>query len=245
MPRSTLTRAKACGWVPGGAAFPYQGPSAGETVPSASSGCGSGPASSLEVRAKVEVQVGTWLRRRLSLKGRAEVFAVHIFPLILYRLSVLPLPKDHQAALIQSLFKLLWKGGSPLVRRQVCYQRPCDGGLGMPDLESHRLAETGLPGPIVDVGRGVEPQAWSCLPWPGVVSQGWRPSDKPPFVVECRGALRNLPRSSDLSWTRKELYRGLVVWSGSSGRRGRFAQSGIGHQVRASWATPSPRSPGG
>ena len=47
----------------------------------------------LEVRAKVEAQVGTWLRRRLSLKGRAEVCAVHIFPLILYRLSVLPLSK--------------------------------------------------------------------------------------------------------------------------------------------------------
>ena len=26
MPRLTLTRAKACGWVPGGAAFPCQGP---------------------------------------------------------------------------------------------------------------------------------------------------------------------------------------------------------------------------
>ena len=84
----------------------------------------------LEVRAKVEVQVDAWLRRRLSLKGRAEVCAVHIFPLILYRLSVLPLPKDHRAALIQSLFKLIGKGGSPLVRRQVYYQRPRDGVWG-------------------------------------------------------------------------------------------------------------------
>ena len=95
----------------------------------------------LEVRAKVEARVVAWLRRRLSLKGRAEVCAVYIFPLILYRLSVLPLPKVHRAALIRSLFKLLWKGRSPLVSRQVCYQRPRDGGLGMPDLESHRLAE--------------------------------------------------------------------------------------------------------
>ena len=66
---------------------------------------------------------------------------MHIFPLILYHLSVLPLSKDYRAALIQSLFKLFWKSGSPLVRRQVCYQRPCNGDLGMPDLESHRLAE--------------------------------------------------------------------------------------------------------
>ena len=44
----------------------------------------------LEVQAKVEAQVDGWLRRRLTLKGRAEVCAVYIFPLILYRLSVLP-----------------------------------------------------------------------------------------------------------------------------------------------------------
>ena len=94
-----------------------------------------------EVRAKVEAQVVAWLRRRLSLKGRVEVCAVYIFPLILYRLSVLPLSKDHRVALERSLFKLLWKGRSPLVRRQVCNQRPRDGGLGVPDLESHWIAE--------------------------------------------------------------------------------------------------------
>ena len=70
-----------------------------------------------------------------------KVWIVYIFPLILYRLSVLPLPKDHRVVRERSLFKLLWKGASPMVRRQVCYQRPRDGGLGMPGLESHRLAE--------------------------------------------------------------------------------------------------------
>ena len=34
----------------------------------------------LEVRAKVEARVVAWLRRRLSLKGRVEVCAVHVFP---------------------------------------------------------------------------------------------------------------------------------------------------------------------
>ena len=61
----------------------------------------------LEVRAKVEAQVVACLRRRLFLKGRTEVCAVYI-SLILYRLSVLPLPKDHRVALERSLFKLLW-----------------------------------------------------------------------------------------------------------------------------------------
>ena len=58
------------------------------------------------VQAKVNDQVGTWLPRRLPLKGRAEVCAVYIFPLILCRLSVLPLPRDRQLVLQKSLTRL-------------------------------------------------------------------------------------------------------------------------------------------
>ena len=191
----------------------------------------------LEVRAKVEARVVAWLRMRLSLKGRAEVCAVHIFPLTLYRLSVLPLPKDHRAALIQSLFKLLWKGRSPLVRRQVCYQRPRDGGLGMPDLESHRLAER-----LAYLGRSLTTDAvWSlkvrvAFPDLGLYPSAegrCRPRDEPPFVIECRRALRNLPRSSDLSWTRKELYRGLVVGSATDPLVERLGWSA--EEIRSQW----------
>ena len=52
----------------------------------------------LEIQAKVNAQVGIWLSRRLSLKGRAEACAVYVFPLILYRLAVIPLPKVHRLA---------------------------------------------------------------------------------------------------------------------------------------------------
>ena len=93
------------------------------------------------VRAKVEAHMGTWLRMCLSLKGRAEVRAVYIFPWVLYRLSVLLLPGSHWLALTQPLSKLLWSGRRPMVRRRVCYQHPRNGGLGMPNLESHWLAE--------------------------------------------------------------------------------------------------------
>ena len=86
-----------------------------------------------EVQAKVNAQVGIWLSRRLSLKGRAEVCVEYIFPLILYRLAVLPLPKVRRLALKQSLSRLLWGGARPMVRRQVCIQRTRNGGLGMPD----------------------------------------------------------------------------------------------------------------
>ena len=122
----------------------------------------------LEIRAKVEVQVVAWLRRRLSLKGRAEVCAGYTFPFILYRLSVLPLPKDHRVALERSIFKLLWKGRSPLVRRQVRYQRPRDGGLGKPHLESHRLAER-----LAYISQSLTTDAvWSLNVW---VACGWIP----------------------------------------------------------------------
>ena len=52
-------------------------------------------------------QVGIWLSRSLSLKGSVEACAVYVFPLILYRLAVLPLPKARRLALQWSLFRLL------------------------------------------------------------------------------------------------------------------------------------------
>ena len=85
--------------------------------------------------------MGLWLSRRLSLKGRAEACATHVFPLILYQLAVLPLPKVHRLSLQRSLSRLLWGDASLMVRRQVCIQCAHNGGLGMPDLESHCLVE--------------------------------------------------------------------------------------------------------
>ena len=80
--------------------------------------------------------MGSWLSKRLFLKGRAEACAVYVLPLFLYRL-----PKAHRLALQRSLSKLLWGGRRPMVRRQVCIQHTRNGDLGMPDLESHWLAE--------------------------------------------------------------------------------------------------------
>ena len=90
---------------------------------------------------RVSLQLANRLSRRLSLKGRVEVSAVYVFPLILYRFTVLPLPKAHRLALQRSLSRLLGGGARPMVRRQVCVQHTCNGILGMPDLESHWLAE--------------------------------------------------------------------------------------------------------
>ena len=163
--------------------------------------------------------------------------AVYIFPLILYHLSVLPLPRDHRMALQQSLSKLLWKGRSPLVRRQVCCQRLRDMGLRIPDLESHWLAER-----LAYLGRSLTKDAV----WDLKVRDGFfrlrsnpkakvrrRPRDDALFTRECRRAIRNLPRPSDLCRSRKELYRRLVAGSASDPLVERLGLSA--ERIRSSW----------
>ena len=59
----------------------------------------------LEVQAKVEAQVGALFWWWLFLKSRTEMCTMYIFPLIHYRLSVPPLPRDHLVALEQSISK--------------------------------------------------------------------------------------------------------------------------------------------
>ena len=165
---------------------------------------------------KVEAQVGTWLRRRLSLKGRADACAVYVFSVSLYRLSVLLLPKGSRVALKQSLSKLLWGGRSPMVRIQVSHQRLCNGGLGMPDLESYWLAER-----LAFLGRSLTRDT--------VLADGWIP-----FFAECRKALRNLSGSSDLSRSRKELYREFVVGTDSDQLEERLVWSR--DEIRSQWS---------
>ena len=106
-----------------------------------------------------------------------------------------------------------------MVRRQVCIQRTRNGGLGMPDLESHWLAER-----LACLGRALTGDAvWrlkASRTFPRLKSDPKaegrrRPLGETLFVRECRTALRNLLGSSDLSRPRKELYRELVVGSAS------------------------------
>ena len=140
---------------------------------------------------------------------------MYVFPLILYRLAVIPLPKRRRLALKQPLSRLLWRGGGSMVRRQVCIQRTRNEGLGMPDLESHWLAER-----LAYLGRSLTGDAvwrrkasrtFPCLQSDPKAEGRRKPLGKTLFVRECRKALRNLLGSSDLSWPRKELYRELVV----------------------------------
>ena len=98
-----------------------------------------------------------------------------------------------------------------MIRRQDCWQRPRNGCLSMPDLENHWFAER-----LAYLGRSLSKDTV----WKRKVNNTFPPlkSDpklrsEAPFVRECRKALRNLPGLSELSRSRKELYRELVMSS--------------------------------
>ena len=162
---------------------------------------------------------------------------MYVFPLILYRLAVLPLPKARLLALQQSLSRLLSGGARPMVRRQVCIQRTRNGGLGMPDPESPWLAER-----LAYLGRSLSGDAvWRQKASRTFIhlksdpkAEGRRkPLGKALFVCKCRTALRNILGSSDLSQPRKEMHWELVVGSASnplSERRGWTAE-----EIRSHW----------
>ena len=101
----------------------------------------------------------------------------------------------------------------------VCIQRTRNRGLGMPDLESHWLAERlAYLGRVLtgdSVWRRKASRTFPRLNSDPKAEGRRRPLGEALFVRECRKALRNLLGSSDLSWPRKELYRELVVGSAS------------------------------
>ena len=61
-----------------------------------------------EVLEKVVAATELWLCRRLSLKGRAEVCCSHIYSLVVYRLSVLPILCTILFKLERILFQFVW-----------------------------------------------------------------------------------------------------------------------------------------
>ena len=102
-----------------------------------------------------------------------------------------------------------------MVRRQVCHQLLHNGGLRMPDLERHWLAER-----LAFLGQS----SLRDMVWTQKVKEAFchlggcpkakschRPRRKAPFLAECCMALRCLPGSSDLSRPQKEVYQDLVV----------------------------------
>lgn len=60
------------------------------------------------MKSKVDKMVNAWLHRHFFLTGRADVYITYIYPLILYRLSVLPITAKEPTKFQMLLSKQLW-----------------------------------------------------------------------------------------------------------------------------------------
>jgi len=178
-----------------------------------------------EILEKVVATAGLWSRRRLSLKGRAEVCISYIYPLILYRLSVLPIPSTLLIQLERALFQFIWGKRAPMVRRDICCLHPSEGGLGVPSVETRRHTLR-----LRFLGRAISEHDESGEFWkedakkafPALRSvhsengEAYRlPRKECSFYRECRYALKVLSRlqlglTADRPPSRKALYQMLV-----------------------------------
>ena len=194
------------------------------------------------VSTKVAAAVWIWSRRKLSVKGRAQACSMYVFPIILYYLSILPLPGRILSGLTRSLFRVLWRWGHPHVRRETCIQRLVHGGLGMPCLKAHRDAErlsflsrTLTEDADTPWGRKVRANFPELDTQPG--AEGLRmPRGECTFLRECRSAIRRFPRSLDLTKSRKALYRELVEGSAQDRFRERLGLTEVDSRSIWSWA---------
>ena len=180
-----------------------------------------------EVGKKVEKTCHLWSRRGLSLKGRAEVCASHIYPLIVYLLSILPLPDNIMSKLEAVMFEFLWQEKKHLVNRGICQLHPSEGGLGMPNLKTRqtilRFAFLERMCTEEDDGNGDfwKEDAKRAFPTlrsvrsDGILEAYKLPRDECSFYRECRLALRvflryNTRLSDTASLSLKALYRLIV-----------------------------------
>lgn len=179
----------------------------------------------LEVLGKVGAAVRIWLRRRLSLKVRAELYSVYVFLLILHRLFVPPLCEGRSKAIEQLLFSLLWGGCKPNVRVRVMMRWECNTWSVINTLRGSFSYEYWQG---IRSGRGVLGPLSLALP---SLCSGVDCRRKPPkqskFFHDCWTALLTTPRSSDISRHRKPLYWELVEGVASDPLCGQLSLSAI------------------
>ena len=204
-----------------------------------------------EVLEKVVAATELWLRRRLSLKGRAEVCCSHIYSLAVYRLSVLPIPATILFKLERILFRFLWAERHPLVRREICFLHPSEGGLGVPNVEArrHTLRLTFLDRMCSrDTAAGSVWKEDARQSFPSLRSVHFAdgeahrlPRRECPFYRECRHALRVLSRlQTGLSDSRplssRALYQCLVRGAASDGLIGELGVTEAEGRLLWPWA---------
>ena len=161
----------------------------------------------------------------------------HIYSLAVYRLSVIQSRAPSYSSWKGSFSSSSGLRSFPLVRREICYLHPSEGGLGVPNVETrcHTLRLTfqnRMCSQDTAAGSVWKEDAKQSFPLLGSVhsadGEAYRlPRRECPFYRECRHALKVLSRlQAGLSDSRplssRALYRCLVggalamVWSASS-----------------------------
>lgn len=74
-----------------------------------------------EVQSEARVVVQTWLRWRLSIKGKIEACAPYVFPIILYQLAILLLRKEKkEGARLLVGHRIVWWSQASCLHRDCC-----------------------------------------------------------------------------------------------------------------------------
>ena len=180
-----------------------------------------------EVLEKIIAATELLLRRQLSLKGQAEVYCSHIYSLIVYWFSGLPIPYTILFKLERILFQFIWAKRFPLVQQEICYLHQSEGGLGVPNVETryHTLCLTFLDrmcSQDTPVGSFWKEDAKQSFPLPRSVhstdGETHRlPRRECPFYRECRHALKVLSWLQTGLSDSRPLYHCLVRGATSSG----------------------------
>ena len=81
---------------------------------------------------KIENQIKMWNMRELSLYGKVLIIKTFLMSQLVYRLSVLPSPKEEFLDKVQKLFFWFFV---PKIRKTVLYSEKENGGLNMPNVK--------------------------------------------------------------------------------------------------------------
>ena len=187
-----------------------------------------------EVLEKVVAATELWLRRRLSLKGRAEVCCSHIYSLVVNQLSVLPIPPTILFKLERILFQFIWAKRFPLVRREICYHT-----LRLTFLDRMCSQDTAAGSVWKEDAKQSFPSLRSVHFADGEAHR--LPRRECPFYRECRHALRVLSRlqtgfSDSRPLSSRALYRCLVRGAASDGLIGELGVTEAEGRLLWSWA---------
>ena len=86
----------------------------------------------------MKTMISTWKKRNLTVLGRIVVLKSLVLPKLSYVAQMLPNPNDDLIKEVSNMFfKYIWQDKPDRIKRAQFIQKYEDGGVKMPDVESH------------------------------------------------------------------------------------------------------------